>query len=115
VIERTTTPADQVPDPRARAILDALVRAKGLERYAYFFVTGEGRFLPDGTEESSGCVLDASGRVFSFWTGWDAGRGQKILAEWEEVSVEPHWRRSAEYRRARAAVGLEGEAPNGDQ
>lgn len=44
-------------------MLDALVRARGLQQFAYFLVTGEGSFLPNGVEVTSGHVLDATGRV----------------------------------------------------
>ena len=44
MIRRDATPTNTVPDPRARAILDGLIRGKGLDRFAYFSVTGEGRF-----------------------------------------------------------------------
>ena len=104
--EHRTAAAEKVPDPRARAILDALVRSKGLERYAYFFVTGEGHFFPNGVEESSGSVIDDHGRVFDFWTAWDARRERPTFRFWRQVDPEPHWERSAEYRRARQAVGL---------
>lgn len=86
--------------------LRQLVEGRGLGRYAFFFVTGEGDEFPDGTEESSGFVLNEDGRVFSFWLGWDAARGAPIFAEWEQVEAEAHWMRSAEYRRARERVGL---------
>ncbi len=102
---RTAAP-EKVPDPLARAILDALVRSKGLERYAYFFVTGEGHFFPNGIEESSGSVIDDRGRVFDFWMGLDPETGRPGLTVWREVEPELHWQRSAEYQQAREAVGL---------
>ena len=79
--------------------------------YALFFVTGEGRYLPisvsgDEVEETSGYVLDRQGRVFSFWLGWDAQAKVPALTEWAPAEPEAHWRRSAEYRRACARVGL---------
>ena len=40
-------------------MLDTLVRARGLQRFAYFLVTGEGSFLPNGVEVTGGHVLDA--------------------------------------------------------
>jgi hypothetical protein len=95
-----------VPDPEARAMLDALVRARGLQRFAYFLVTGEGRFLPNGVEVTSGHVLDASGRVFRFWTAWDTERDQASFKIWRPAATNPRWERSREYQRARVAVGL---------
>jgi hypothetical protein len=93
-------------DPRPRAILDELVRRHGLERDAYFHVTGEGRYFPDGTEDVSGYVVDDRGREFFFWTGWDAERGAVIFRTWEEVESRADHRIGAEERRARVAVGL---------
>jgi hypothetical protein len=107
MIDRSSTSADTVPDPSARTILDDLVRGKGLQHYAYFFVSGEGTFWPDGTEESSGNVIDRTGRVFFFWTTWDYDRGEPAFRIWEEEQSEERWLRSGEYRRARKAVGLE--------
>ena len=104
--KHTTTAPEQVPDPRARATLDALVRSKGLGRFAYFFVTGEGTFFPNGIEEASGSVIDDQGRVFDFWTAWDAQRGEVAFETWEQVEPSPRWLESAEYRRARERVGL---------
>ena len=94
------------PDPDARAMLDTLVRARGLQRFAYFLVTGEGSFLPNGVEVTSGHVLDASGRVFRFWTTWDAERDQASFKVWRPAAASPRWERMGEYQRARAAVGL---------
>ena len=87
-------------------MLDALVRARGLQRFAYFLVTGEGRFLPNGVEVTSGHVLDATGRVFRFWTSWDMERDQASFKIWRSEVANPRWERSQEHQRARAAVGL---------
>src|SRR6266496_3015131 len=94
------------PDPKARAVLDGLVRGRGLERFAYFLVTGEGRFLPNGVEVTSGHVLDATGRVFRFWTSWDTDLNQASFRIWRPAAPNPRWSRSREYQRARAAMGL---------
>ena len=103
-----------MPDPAARAVLDALVHARGLENWAYFFVTGEGRFFPNGVEESSGDVITPSGQVYTFWTGWDTGQAVVTFRVWREEHPEPHWTRSSEYRRARERVGLERPAARAD-
>lgn len=87
-------------------MLDALVRERGLRRFAYFLVTGEGRLLPNGVEVTSGHVLDASGQVFRFWTTWDAERAQASFKVWRPAAVNPRWEANREYQRARAAVGL---------
>ena len=88
-----TTVVDR-PEPsnRARRLLDACVERRGLRpgEYAYFFVNGEGRFLPigepgDEVEEASGYVLDRAGRVYFFWFGWDAVRGEPALRRWRSV------------------------------
>jgi hypothetical protein len=95
-----------VPDPTARAMLDGLVRARGLRRFAYFLVTGEGSFLPNGVEVTSGHVLDASGQIFRFWTAWDKERNQATFKTWRPAATNPRWERMVEYQRARTAVGL---------
>jgi hypothetical protein len=92
-------------EPHPTTSLDRLVRERGLHRYAFFFVTGEGDYLPNGEEEKSGHVLDDQGRIHSFWTGWDPSLKRVIFSEWEQVDAEPAWHDSDEYRRARAQVG----------
>ncbi len=93
-------------------VLDPLVRERlGEHHYALFFVTGEGRYLPvqiRGTrlEELSGYVLDDRDEVFRFWLGWDPQRAQPALIVWERVTPDPDWMEDAEYREARAEVGL---------
>jgi hypothetical protein len=115
MIDGNTTEPDALPkmretpaDPaRMRATLDALIRSKGLDRWAYFFTTVEGIELPGDLEEYSGNVIDDRGRVFNFWMGLDPETQSVALTEWEQVEPKPHWERSAEYRRARERVGLE--------
>jgi hypothetical protein len=102
------------PSPNAaRALLDKLVQEKGLRAgdYAFFFVTGEGGYLPanalgEALEELSGNVIDRDGRVFSFWLGWDPTQQRPALTRWEEERPEPHWAAVVEYRQARTLVGL---------
>jgi hypothetical protein len=98
-----------------RRVLDWLIQQQGLREgdYALFFVTGEdGTVLvdPSGSdavvEEESGYVVDRQGRIFSFWLGRDPEQKTPTLVEWEPVNEEPQWRDHEEYRRARAAVGL---------
>jgi hypothetical protein len=95
-----------VPDPEGRALLDELVRRQGLERFAYFLVSGEGRFLPSGVEVTSGHVLDATGQVFRFWTSWDDKQDQVSFKVWKPTPPNPRWERLGEYQRALVAVGL---------
>ena len=90
----------------AASMLDQLVAAQSLGRHAFFFVTGEDDTLPNGIEEMSGHVIDGQGRIFYFWTGWDRETDRPTFSTWEQVEPEPHWSDSAEYRRAREAVGL---------
>lgn len=88
-------------------VLLDLVRTKGLGRFAFFLTSVEGSFMPDGTEEVSGCLIDEHGRVFSFWTEWDAKGSAPTLGEWEQIEPQPHWARIREYQEARKAVGLD--------
>jgi len=95
-----------VPDPDARAMLDSLVRERGLERFAYFLVSGEGQTLPNGIEAASGHVLDVSGQVFRFWTTWDSVRDRPAFKTWSRAAPNQRWDRLNEYQRARASLGL---------
>jgi hypothetical protein len=87
-------------------ILDRLIRARGLERFALFMLSGEGTTLPDGSEALSGYVVDPTGRVYSFWLGWDDEHREPALTEWAEEQPESDWLSNPEYRRAREALGL---------
>jgi hypothetical protein len=97
-------PARQVED--GAQILEQLAGARELGRHAFFFVTGEGEIMPNGVEDASGHVIDEHGRIFAFWLGWDEQKQAAAFTEWEEVEPEPGWLQSAEYRQARAGVGL---------
>ncbi len=88
-------------------ILEHLAKELELGRHAFFFVTGEGDFMPNGVEEASGHLIDEHGRVFAFWLGWDDRQRRPAFTEWEEVEPEPAWAESTEYRRARECVGLD--------
>lgn len=92
--------------PHPTTPLEHLAREQGLTRFGFFFVTAEGRYLPNGAEEKSGYVVDDRGRAFAFWTGWDEAAESIQFAEWEQVEIEDAWNESSEYRRARAAAGL---------
>ena len=54
----------------------------------------------------SGHVIDESGRIFMFWTDWDAARGRPVFTTWQQVEPASSLSDSSEYREARAAVGL---------
>ncbi len=97
---------DAQPNAAHGELLHRLVEAKGLRNFAFFFVTGEGRYLPDGLEMTSGTVIDHSGKVFSFWTAWDEEKSVPMLARWREVQADPGWLEEPEYRKALQAVGL---------
>ncbi len=98
-------------DTRQEQLVRRLVEARLAEehpaqRYALFFVSGEGELLPGGYEEASGHLIDEHGHVFAFWFGWDPTQAAPALTEWYRDEPEEHWLRSDEYRRARRAVGL---------
>jgi hypothetical protein len=101
-----STQRSERPSTREAQVLKRLVSARVFGPHAFFFVSGEDEFFPNGVEESSGFVLDRNGQVWSFWTGWDADRGEVTLDGWEMTDPEPEWREDEEYQRARAAVGL---------
>jgi hypothetical protein len=103
----TTADAQPARMPRGayRATLAALIRARGLDRFAPFATSVEGRIYPNGMDETSGLVVDERGRVFFFWTGWDQARGAPTLRMWDEV--DPSKVNPAAYRRARQQVGLD--------
>jgi hypothetical protein len=89
-----------------RDVLRHLIREQGIGQYALFFVSGEGDETPDGVEEASGYLVDETGRVYSFWLGWDPRHGRTALTEWERVDPDPDWIEEPEYRRALQTVGL---------
>ncbi len=102
-----------VPQTPAARVLDQLLQEKGLspETYALFFVVGEGTFfkvpgIPVPLETASGCVLDQSGVVHSFWMEQDAARVRPALTEWETIEPESSWSDEPEYQDARRRVGL---------
>jgi hypothetical protein len=106
-----TTPRDSTITYRApradqRAALEALVRSRGLETFAFFDTVGEGRFFPNGIEEVSGRVLGSDGRAFYFWTDWDAVRGEPTFRFWQPLDDLSPWAGDRAYRRAREKLGL---------
>ncbi len=92
---------------RALAAIHALIGERGMGRHALFGEVNEGTPFPDGTEAMSGRVLDEHGRVFAFWTDWDAERQCPVFVTWREVSPEAHTVADREYLEARRAVGLD--------
>src|SRR4249919_771481 len=93
-------------DERSIAAVEALLDDIGIGRRAIFHDIGEGTFLSDGTESMSGLVVDELGRVFIFWTDWDAARERPVFTTWTKIQPEPALTASNEYRQARASLGL---------
>lgn len=95
------------PPEAIQADLERLIRERGLEKYGTFFVSGEGKLLPDGSESGSGYVIDDSERVFWFWLDWDCEHQALSFTQWEQVvGEETVWGDDPEYLRARKAAGL---------
>ena len=92
-------------EPASTDTLEQLVAAQGVGAFAPFLVTGEGTILPNGDEETSGYVLDATGRVFRFWLAWDGELGAPALTVWRRVEEPGRWREHPEYRRAQDLLG----------
>ena len=80
--------------------LTRLVRERGIGPHVIFYLDGESEILPNGTEASSGYVLDRVGRVYAFWVGWDAEQEAATFTLWEAVDSDPAWLEDAEYSRA---------------
>jgi hypothetical protein len=93
-------------DARQTAVLDGLLSERVPGRFAVFFETGEGDFMPDGVEEMTGYVMDATGAVFWFELGWDGSRGAPVLTAFERATADPSWDGLNEYREARESLGL---------
>jgi len=93
-------------DSLPESSIERLIRERGLRRFGTFFVTGEGEYLPNGDEETSGYAIDDQGQAYSFWTGWDEAQQGVVFSEWEPVDTESEWSGVAEFERARAAAGL---------
>lgn len=101
------------PHPDAVTLRAAITERLDGERFGIFFDSGEGRFYPNGFEETSGQIVTASGRHFTFWTDWDETNA-RVTFDWfrelepdEMVCAAADWADSKEYRRARAEAGLE--------
>jgi hypothetical protein len=90
---------------RSLAAIEALLDDLGFGRRAIFDDVGEGTIFPDGTESMSGLVVDELGRVFMFWTDWDAARKRPVFTTWQQLEAS-ELKESKEYRDARKAVGL---------
>jgi hypothetical protein len=107
-----STPAPGEPGERA-LLLELLKRRPELkgQRFALFFVTGEGPTHPwrgQEVEEASGYVLTAQDEVYYFWLGWDPARGEPALVLFERVAPEPSWAGAAEYQAAREELARAG-------
>jgi hypothetical protein len=98
-----STPAPGEPVERT-LLLELLKRRPELkgQRFALFFVTGEGRAHPfrgQEAEEASGYVLTGQDEVYYFWLGWDPARGEAALVRFERVSRSPAGRGRRHTRR----------------
>ena len=93
-------------------LLEETIAERGIHPgdYALFFTTGEGEYLPmdgpDPVEETSGYLVDRSGRVFAWWLGWDPARRRPTLVDWEQVEPGPDWSKAPEYLAACRRVGV---------
>ena len=87
-------------------LLERLIAKQGVGRHGIFLMSGEGRYTPDGFEETSGFVVDAQEQVFFFWTGWNEAHGQTEFRTWQPVPAEADWQDDEEYVAARKAAGL---------
>lgn len=96
------------PDRFERSIagIDALLDDLGICRRAIFYDVGESTIFPDGTESMSGLVADELGRVFFFWTDWDAARERPVFTTWKQIEPEPALMASKEYQQARTSLSL---------
>jgi len=94
------------PETTQEDMLRRLIEERGLRDFAFFFLTGEGRMLPNGLEVTSGTVVDRTGAVHSFWTAWDKDRQVPTLSRWRKLDPNPDWLDDEEYQAALAAVGL---------
>jgi len=90
---------------RSLAAIEALLDDLGIGRRVIFDDVGEGTIFPDGTESMSGLIVDEHGRIFMFWTDWDAARHRPVFTTWQQLDPSK-LRDSKEYREARKAVGL---------
>ena len=93
-------------DAEHTALLATLLAERGLKRYGRFAVTGEGTFMPDGYEETSGYLLSSEGKAFFFWTGWDESAQRTTFEMWQPTESQTGWESSEEYHAARVAAGL---------
>jgi hypothetical protein len=87
-------------------VLQQLLRERGIDRYGLFLVSGEGKTLPDGTESTSGFVVDQTARVHFFWLDWDGNYNRPTFKHFESVTPESDWLEDPEYRSALEAAGV---------
>ena len=97
---------DTRSDADHAGLLERLIAERGVGRHGIFLMSGEGRFTPDGFEETSGYVIDDAGRVFFFWTAWNEGLRHTTFKIWQPTEAEADWQGDAEYIAAREAAGL---------
>ena len=78
-------------------LLGRLFAARGIDRFGVYLLTSERAVTPSGFEELSGYVIDPSGTVRFFWTGWDGAHAIDTLTTWEVVEVQPRWLEDEEF------------------
>ncbi len=101
----------ELSETRQERILRELLQHRGFkpDDYAFFFTTGEGRFLPAGwedVEELSGYIVTRSGEHYLFWLGWDVDKAAPALTRWQWVKPVDRWLKTKEYWEALTDVGL---------
>src|SRR3712207_1912060 len=101
------------PETLHQRVIRDTIAARGYPRgtYAFFHTTGEGAFLPIGSdddpvEETSGYLVTRDGKHIYFWVVWDDAKNQPTMLHWEEVEPDKYGWRSSEYLAARKEVGL---------
>jgi hypothetical protein len=104
--DMTTDSFSDVDPGTYRTDLRAAIMDRGLKRFALFGTSGEGKFNPDGTEETSGFVLNEDGQVWGFWTGWDRREQRLVIDDWWAEPLTPLLTSGRECARARQQLGL---------
>ncbi len=67
---------------------------------------------PTARKKESGSVIASDGRVYFWWTGWDAEQGQPTFKYWDEVKPDSSWDDDAEYVRACELLEMRGAGPS---
>jgi hypothetical protein len=103
---RSAQAEDEVRYTRSLAVTSNLIARRLTGRFIILDDSDEGTVFPDGTVDISGCVIGEHGDLYAFWVDWDQASDRPVLGIWRREQESEHSRDSAEYRRARALVGL---------